>query len=128
MAGPTAPPDPVPGFQGPLRLEYLNGRWWRLTEPLVYLSRTVAVPITIPAGFLTDFASIPRFFWRLLPPTGPYGEPAVLHDYLYRMHRVSRLEADDLFLEAMARTRVSRPIRTVLYWAVRLFGRHAYEP
>ncbi len=38
--------------------------------------------IEIPKGFVTDFASIPRFFWRFLHPTGRYGSAAIVHDYL----------------------------------------------
>ena len=42
--------------------------------------------ITVPAGYRTDFASIPRpmtrMVWSLLPPVGRSGKAAVIHDWL----------------------------------------------
>lgn len=38
--------------------------------------------VTIPKGYLTDGASVPRVFWSLLPPWGKYGQAVVVHDYL----------------------------------------------
>jgi len=35
--------------------------------------------ITVPAGYRTDFASIPRLVWPLLPPVGRSGKAAVIH-------------------------------------------------
>jgi len=67
-------------------------------------------------GFVTDFASIPRPLWWLLPKWGKYGKAAVIHDYLYR-HKtydvktslggslrvpIGRKRADQIMLEAMA--------------------------
>ena len=52
----------------------------------------------VPAGFITDFASIPRLFWTVVGhPAGKYAQAAVLHDYLYRTNSVSRAKADSLF-------------------------------
>ena len=41
--------------------------------------------IRIPEGFLSDGASVPRLFWRLLsPPIDPQTiAPSIVHDYLY---------------------------------------------
>ena len=64
-------------FYRPLILEYLDGRRWRLQESFGYTLRT-GRRITVPKGFETDFASVPRFFWRLLPPTGNYGKGSPL--------------------------------------------------
>lgn len=36
--------------------------------------------IKIPAGMLTDNASVPRIFWISLPPRGPYSQAAHGHD------------------------------------------------
>lgn len=38
----------------------------------------------IPAGFITDFASVPKPLQILISKTGKHGKAAVLHDYLYR--------------------------------------------
>ena len=77
---------------------------------------------TIPKGFITDFASVPRCFWSLIPPMGRYGKAALLHDYLYNTKSVSRREADRIFLETMFLMGVSRWKAYVMYVAVRVFG------
>ena len=39
--------------------------------------------ITVPKGYQTNGADIPRLFWRLYPPYSPEYMPAVvIHDYL----------------------------------------------
>ena len=42
--------------------------------------------ITVPAGYRTDFASIPRpitrLAWPLMPPVRRSGKAAVIHDWL----------------------------------------------
>jgi len=83
--------------------------------------------VTVPAGFISDFASIPRLFWRVLPPWGEYNRAAVVHDYLYRTHLRTRAGADDLFLALMVELGVSRWKRRVMYRAVRMFGARAYR-
>jgi hypothetical protein len=88
--------------------------------------------IVIPAGFETDFASIPRVFWNILPPIGQYLEAAVVHDYLYSMGTdlfmsADRKTADLVFLELMERSGVPIFRRHVIYRAVRLFGRWAWK-
>lgn len=113
-------------FFRPLRLEYIDGRRWRLTETFGYTTRP-GRRITVPAGFETDFASVPRFFWRLLPPTGegiPYGKAAVIHDFLYRTSTidVTRKQADGIFFDAMTDLGVGNFTRHAMWLAVRLGG------
>lgn len=114
-------------FTSPLYLEYLDGRRWRL---LAGFSYSTAIgggkEIFVPAGFETDFASIPRGLWNLFPPTGSYGKAAVIHDFLYRMWGTSRADADKIFLEGMEVLGVNWVTRRVIYRAVRLFGGTAY--
>jgi hypothetical protein len=52
---------------------------------------------------VTDFASIQRAFWRVLPPPGKYNRAAVVYDFLYRVATipVTRAEADAVFRDAM---------------------------
>lgn len=38
--------------------------------------------VDIETGFVTDGATIPRFLWWLLPPTGEYSQCTTLHDKL----------------------------------------------
>lgn len=112
---------------GPLMVEILpNGRSARLIHP--YRVGTAAGRIIdVPQGFETDFASVPRLFWRIVPPWGRYSPAAVVHDYLYHTGKVSRKKADGIFLELMAKLAVPLWKRYVMYWAVRLFGWFAWN-
>ena len=58
-------------------------------------------PVTVPAGFVTDLASIPRVFWTALPPAGDYAYAAIIHDYLYWTQDRPREEADQILKFAM---------------------------
>lgn len=74
---------------------------WKLLAPLVYSSDLAGRIITVPAGFLTDFASVPRLPVAFLL-TGDTGHAAaVIHDYLYTTHQVDRATADGVFKEAL---------------------------
>lgn len=115
-----------PYFLNPLKVEYIDGRRWRLTSPLTY-TRSHLDQIKVPSGFCTDFASVPRFFWRLLPPAGAgpgaaYGMAAVIHDFLYATGLRPRAECDKIFREAMATEGVTGWRRWAMYLAVRSFG------
>lgn len=37
-----------------------------------------------PAGFIIDGASVPRFLWPLIEPTGPLLEGSIPHDFYYQ--------------------------------------------
>lgn len=118
---------PVSTFTTPLDVEYLDGRNWRLIADFEFASDVLERIVRIPAGFVTDFASIPRPLWALLPPTGPYGKPAVVHDMLYRFPAcvtptVTFREANAVLLEGMIALRVGLVTRTVIVVGVQLFG------
>jgi len=63
-----------------------DGRRWKLWKEFTYHigSRWSQNKVTVPAGFITDFASIPWVFWTILPSWGRYGKAAVIHDWLYQ--------------------------------------------
>ena len=79
--------------------------------------------IIVPRGFVTDFASVPRLFWSMLPPIGRYGYAAIFHDFAYWQQTARRDEADKLFHETMIELAVGRLTRNVLYYSVRLLRR-----
>lgn len=88
--------------------------------------------VTIPTGFQTDGASVPRIFWNILQPYGEYFPAALLHDYLYSrqsslFHTFDREESDYLFKEAMFNLGVPWHVRHTIHTAVRLFGWKAYK-
>ena len=78
--------------------------------------------IDVAIGFQTDFATIPRPFWMLLPKWGRYGNATVIHDWLYWRQERPRRAADAILLEAMGVLGVSALVKRTLYWAARLFG------
>ena len=111
--------------------EVRNGvQWFVLSANLVWQTRVGDgyFRVKVPAGFETDFASVPRFFSRLFPATGTWSKPAVVHDYLYQAPGgCSRFLADCLFREAMIQEGV-KPWRAWLMWvAVRCFGRGVWR-
>lgn len=122
----------TPRITSPLRVEILDdGRTGRLTEPLFFTAWGGEGHI-VPACFETDFASTPRFLWRLIPPWGPYSRAAVVHDYLYRGGRlggryVTRRFADSLFFTHMRVLGVCRVKAWVIWAGVRVGGRYAWR-
>jgi hypothetical protein len=110
------------GFNDSLQVELLpGGRCVRLIR-CFKVTLAVGRMITVPTGFETDFASVPRLFWRLIPPWGRYSAAAVVHDYLYATASVTRYEADRIFLDLMKRLGVPLWKRRLMYRAVRLGG------
>lgn len=82
--------------------------------------------IRIPAGTVTDLASVPRILWAIFPPHGRYAKAAIVHDYLYAEAIGSKAYADRVFLEAMEVLGVPLVRRKLMFWAVHWFGRGAY--
>lgn len=115
------------GLNGPLQVQLLpNGMSAVLIRNFEVKTRSGRL-IVVPVGFRTDFASVPRPFWRIIPPWGPYSPAAVVHDYLYVSGELSRKEADQIFLELMERLGVEKWKRTAMYWAVRIGGRGPWD-
>ena len=123
--------DPDYRFTGlPLRVEHVDGQTWELVREVTY--RTMAGELSaVRTGFHFDFASVPRALWWLYPPHGtkgnPYGIAALIHDWIYAHRkiggrRVTRKEADDLFLEIMIYLGVRKSLAYTMWMAVRSFG------
>ena len=80
-------------------------------------------PITVPAGFKTDFASIPHWVPRwVCDPHDESRRPAVIHDWLCRVSdsKKKRVLADKVFREALKLEGVPRWRRAIMYGAVRI--------
>ncbi|HFW4799072.1 TPA: DUF1353 domain-containing protein, partial [Salmonella enterica subsp. diarizonae serovar 60-67:z35:-] len=92
-----------------------------------YLSDDNSDIIEVPAGFITDLASVPRILWMFLPPDGKYAKAAIIHDYMYDNALRTKKEADLIFLDGMTVLGVPKWKRTIMYCAVRLFGRGKYK-
>lgn len=83
--------------------------------------------IEVPAGFLTDLASIPRVARWLFTGHGKTRKPAVLHDYLYYNNLGERKDADLLFRMAMKAEGMSAWRAQIAYRAVRIGGWAAWN-
>ena len=126
-------------FDAEVSLEYdnaasiaLNSDYWRVTQAFRYYfdDPSENTYVEIPVGYLTDGASVPRFFWDLLPPLGSYGQAAVLHDFLcenlYQIKNgektpITRTQADDALKDAMVALDVPRWKRNVIFIAVAVY-------
>jgi hypothetical protein len=93
-----------------------DGRSATLLEPITWGD------ITVPAGFVTDFASVPRALWILIPPQGRHSFAAVVHDWLYQSQQLTRREADRLFRLSLRATGSGNCKAWAMYLGVRLGG------
>jgi len=154
------------GFSGLLDATFLPPRNWTLNEHLTYDCDTLTEKdvkmlrecnvsvgdngcITVPAGYITDLASVPRAAWAFISPFD-VARSAVIHDMLYeyintQLETVNnsaaaergpatkkereeyRAIADHVFKVAMKNSEPSVPGWKIYlaYWAVRMFGRWA---
>lgn len=107
-----------------------SGKYWILLKDFSYTDtyEELHETYTVPKGFITDFASVPRLFWTIYPKTGKYTKAAVLHDFLYFMKDVPKKRADCAFLRAMKDCGVGKFTRRLMYTAVRVFGqKHKFQ-
>lgn len=81
-----------------------------------------AVAVSVPRGFVTDLASVPRPFWSVVGPTGKHGQAAIFHDWLYWQQTATRAVADHTFDIIMRDLKVSTVIRKLITKAVQTFG------
>ena len=94
------------------------------------LANRERLAVVVPAGYVTDFASIPRAVHFIISPFGKHAEAAVIHDWLYALgtpkDRKSRRTADKAFAKALKLLEVNFFKRTIMYLAVRLGGGGGY--
>lgn len=110
-------------FTAPLILEALplenRGRGvFSLYEPFSYEIGKLGSgeKVTVPAGFLTDLASIPALARPFIPLAGRLAKPAIIHDFLLTS---GDPRAHDVFDEALKVAGVSNLTRWVVVGAVR---------
>lgn len=114
-------------FVTPLVLEALDDPLdvlWRVKEDF-----RVSVDFqlfVVPAGYVTDLASVPRVPFVYLVAGGRARKAAVIHDWLYGEQRGKGF-ADNVFYYAMRREGISWPVAQLMYQAVAQFGTVAYD-
>lgn len=112
-------------------VSWVGGNYpWMLDADLIYHSDLVG-KITVPAGYCTDFASVPRLPVVYLWTGGRAVLPSIIHDHCYdcRTHEMSRRTADRVFLEAMKSRRDPKfaATRWAMYAGVRMGGWAAWR-
>jgi len=96
-----------------------KGRRWQLIAPFVF---TVdGERFTVPAGFWTDFASIPRALWRIISPYD-IGKGPVPHDFGYYTGLKGKAFWDSVLLACMEYEDVAGWKHQPVYQAVNWFG------
>ena len=75
--------------------------------------------VDVPAGFPTDGASIPRRLWPVIGhPFAPIRmRAALLHDWIYSSHVLSRRDADVVYREVLIESGMF-PLFAWIEWAV----------
>ena len=125
-------------FTGDLLVKYLDGDGWEVVQGFTYRlgSPDGREFVSIPQGFVTDFASMPLgIVFR--SPGGKWDKPAVVHDALYRLgyvfvsdgtiRQVERAECDRIFLEAMGVAGVNELAKRIIHAGVRVGGWRAWN-
>lgn len=110
-------------FVTKLAVEYLDGGRRRLLRRLVYECWD-GRRIEVPAGFVTDFFSIPRPLRWLIRRDRKGREAAVVHDLLcrYRYPEFPAVDTHRIFREALHDAGVNRFMRWLFWAAVHHFG------
>lgn len=88
------------------------------------------VPFVVPAGYVTDWASIPEWIEWLYPRDSmPFRPAALLHDYLYShlWPLYSKRFADQVFRELLRQAGVPVWRRWAFWCAVRAGGRGGWH-
>lgn len=104
-----------------------------LLEPIRYEigAKGSADWLTVPVGFKTDGASVPRPLWAIMPPWGSkVSKAAIVHDFLIDELRAgrapasvpNRAAADREFALALRALGVASARVSILYAAVRGYG------
>ena len=117
------------GTIGPLALQRFRDPIYVLVTPIGWRPNGAdgkLQAVTVPRGFVTDFASIPKVFWSALPADGTLAYAAVIHDYMYWAQSTDRETADNIFREILLELKVSSSTVSILYNAVRFFGNSAW--
>ena len=129
----------------------------QLTEEEIEVLKSVGVKVTkkgkvtVPKGFVTDMASVPRACWMFIAPFD-VARAAVIHDLLYKnirqyrwtwredeirepkleLERIFRAKeiSDKIFLCAMNDSEPEVPSykKNPAYWAVKVFGNSSIIP
>lgn len=88
-------------FPVPLDMRDLPNGKRLIIEPFKCIDEKLGLEFTVPAGFVSDLASIPDWMTSIFHKIGDHDKAAVGHDYLYVSQICSKKRADMFFLHGM---------------------------
>lgn len=105
-----------------------DGLQMQIVEPFAFTDAAGRV-WPVPAGFVTDGASIPRALWSIVgsPFTGAYRVAGVLHDSAYSQLGVTKNDADNMLREAAMDSGCEWWLAESIYAGVRVGGLGPYS-
>lgn len=114
---------PLGQFEGDVVAKFMrDGRNMQLEKPFTYVDPT-GKRWEVPAGAVTDGASIPSVLWTCCPPfTGKYRAAAVVHDYYCQTKSRPWRDVHKVFYHAMLAGGVTGKQAKVMFGAVYQFG------
>ena len=96
--------------------------WWHSTKwELVEQYESINNEVVVPAGFVSDGASIPRVFRLFFSPTGQYFSAAIIHDYIIVYEKNWNL-ANAQFNAELKNLGIAAWRRHTLVWGVKVWG------
>lgn len=128
IEGPALVMTPFPAALPPI-VAFGDWDYFYITRDLHWytLSGQDSPDVVVPAGFVSDLASIPDVFVRYLPRTGRYAYAAIVHDYLYWTQMKTKNEADKILEAAMKDSGVPAATVAVIMAGVGLGGKAAWD-
>lgn len=119
----------MPKFLDKLCVTEVDDRIWAICDhPFRYQSDVAGQIITVPVGFYTDFASVPRWLPVIYALLGDTGHGAsVVHDWLYYSAITDREVADRVIREAAIACGVSAWKANLFYRGVHMGGWKAWS-
>lgn len=95
-------------------------------DPLIFRLTSDAQPIIVPAGFLTDLASIPKTLHWWEGKVDRTMAAAIVHDYLYWYQPCHQHEADAIILHGMRAMKTSTLKAESIHFAVAQLGKVSF--
>ena len=128
--------QPVPiktkgkGFWKGIVMWLLSTRNWEITKDWKY--RLNGNEYVVPAGFVFDGASIPKFLRTFFSPVGVLLMGGLVHDYAYKyaclkrtnggLHLVDQEKADEIFRDICIEVNGFYTMNYLAYWSLRIGG------
>ncbi|MEQ5834217.1 DUF1353 domain-containing protein [Marinobacter sp. NFXS9] len=104
-----------------VRVEIQIPTAWRKRARYVLQEEVTISGVSVPMGFATDGATVPRIFWPVFPPVGEYFLAAAVHDYALIEGR-GWSAANALFDSSLRELSVPSWRRRIMVLSVRLYG------